>query len=354
MSQQPDARQLIQAAEEAAVAGDLASADDLLRAAARIQEDQLGPVHPDLASTLNNLAIVAEKTGRPDDAEAFYRRAAAIAAASLPADHPMVSDSRQNLEDFCRASGRPIEVPVATTPVPAPAGKPEAGDVPPVVRPAVPVSQPPSAARPLPTTRPASRSRVWVAIAVVVLVSVVVLVTRWSSREPAVSVSPSAPAPIPVLAEPPQRAAAAPPAAPPAVMEAPQPAAPRGGGREAVASPAAGRAPAQVPVTLDTADLCATFSTAGGAWRCEPAGDSVAPGPTAFYTRVKASRDTAIVHRWYRGNALRQSVTLTIRANPAAGYRTYSRQTVDSGADWRVEVRSANGDVLHERRFAVR
>ncbi len=100
--------------------------------------------------------------------------------------------------------------------------------------------------------------------------------------------------------------------------------------------------------------MCATFSTAGGAWRCEPAGESVAPGRIAFYTRVKSSRDTAIEHRWYRGNALRQSVRLTIRANPAAGYRTYSRQTVDAGADWRVEVRSVAGDVLHERQFAVR
>jgi hypothetical protein len=61
-----------------------------------------------------------------------------------------------------------------------------------------------------------------------------------------------------------------------------------------------------------------------------------------------------VVHRWYRGDTLRQSVKLTIRANATAGYRTYSRQTVDGGADWRVEVRSANGDLLYERRFAVR
>ena len=47
-------------------------------------------------------------------------------------------------------------------------------------------------------------------------------------------------------------------------------------------------------------------------------------------------------------------MTLTIRANAKEGYRTYSRQTVDAGGDWRVEVRSAGGDLLHERRFAVR
>jgi len=61
-----------------------------------------------------------------------------------------------------------------------------------------------------------------------------------------------------------------------------------------------------------------------------------------------------VVHRWYRGDTLRQSVNLTIRATATEGYRTYSRQTVDAGADWHVEVRSAEGTLLHERRFVVR
>jgi hypothetical protein len=47
-------------------------------------------------------------------------------------------------------------------------------------------------------------------------------------------------------------------------------------------------------------------------------------------------------------------VELTIRANATEGYRTYSRQTVDNAEDWRVEVRSANGELLFERRFAVK
>ena len=84
MTDQQDARHLLDRAERAATAGDLASAEELLRGAARIQEETLGPLHPDLANTFNNLAIVAEKTGNPGDAETFYRRAAAIASASLP------------------------------------------------------------------------------------------------------------------------------------------------------------------------------------------------------------------------------------------------------------------------------
>jgi hypothetical protein len=60
-----------------------------------------------------------------------------------------------------------------------------------------------------------------------------------------------------------------------------------------------------------------------------------------------------VVHRWYHGNTLRQSVRLAIGTNTRDGYRTYSRQTVKPG-DWRVEVRSADGNLLDERRFSVR
>ena len=39
----------------------------------------VGPRHPDLANTLNNLGIVCEITGKPDDAEQYFRRAVSIA-----------------------------------------------------------------------------------------------------------------------------------------------------------------------------------------------------------------------------------------------------------------------------------
>src|SRR5258706_2995824 len=116
MSDLRDAERMLEAAEQAAIGADLASADELLRGAARIQEAELGAVHPDLANTLNNLAVVAEKTGRFGDAETFYRRAVAIASASLPVDDPMITASRKNLEDFCRARGLPIEPPAVVTP----------------------------------------------------------------------------------------------------------------------------------------------------------------------------------------------------------------------------------------------
>jgi hypothetical protein len=122
--------------------------------------------------------------------------------------------------------------------------------------------------------------------------------------------------------------------------------------------PAADKPPAVSPssgaITLATMQLCRTFSTSGANWRCDPVVEPVSPGPIVLYTRFKSPRDAVVVHRWYRRDTLRQSVKLTIRANATDGYRTYSRQTVDGGVDWRVEVTSANGELLHEQRFAVR
>ena len=96
----------------------------------------------------------------------------------------------------------------------------------------------------------------------------------------------------------------------------------------------------------------AAETTYRGEWRCEAAGNSVGAGQLYFYTRVKSATNAVVEHRWYRGNELRKSVDLTIAANPTAGYRTYSRNTVSAG-DWRVELRTKNGDVLHEERIQV-
>ena len=115
MAEQQDARHMLEQAERAATAGDLASADTFLKRAARIQEQELGPLHPDLAITLNNLAVVAEGRGSWSEAESLYRRAAAIAARRFSPTHPMVVETRQNLEDFCRAHGLSLDSPAATS-----------------------------------------------------------------------------------------------------------------------------------------------------------------------------------------------------------------------------------------------
>jgi hypothetical protein len=107
-------------------------------------------------------------------------------------------------------------------------------------------------------------------------------------------------------------------------------------------------------VSLITAQLCGTFSASGSRWRCDPPADPVSGGSVVFYTRVRTPGDTSIEHRWYHEDTLRQAVKLAIGANASEGYRTYSRQTLNAAGNWRVEVRSASGDLLQEERFAVR
>lgn len=391
MSELMDARHMLDLAELAAGAGDLASADELLRSAARIQEAELGPLHPEVASTFNNLAIVAEKAGRPGEAEKFYRRALAIVSTTLPPDHQMVADSRQNLEDFCRARGLPIEAPATSPssqdsePAPAAVGGGDRASAPPMsaaapaagadpaAKPALPRPSmpPPVSARSAPTpsqpalsapTRP-SRWTAWVVIGVIVLAAAALLLWR---RDGSSETAPPAGDPTPPQAAAPAPAAPAapapanpstPPEQPPVrapVEQAPPPTAvTKPDAREAPSDTAAPN-PSSPPIALATVQLCRTFSTNGSRWQCDPAGDSVTAGPIVLYTRVKSNRDAAVVHRWYRGDALRQSVKLTTRANATEGYRTFSRQTVDAGSEWRVEVRSPDGNLLHEQRFAVR
>lgn len=379
---QPDVKDILAAAEQALAEGDLADADALLRDVARVEEATLGPLHPDLAATLSNLAIVAEKSGRQPDAESYYRRAAAIASASLPADDPMVAATRENLHDFCRLHGVAVDVEPAAPPA-------IASPAPPAVEPPAPrgVEQPASpntgrgidptvpapevergigrAVRVLPAeaaatpaaisapTPPAeSTSRKWIVIAVVILAALAFLIMRWSSGHESARVAPEESAARP--ADPRPTAPAEPPAvaAPRSETPAPPPVRPRNDRGIAASRPAA-RTPPSGPVSVIYAEVCTTFSASGQNWRCKPVGDVVAPGRVVLYTKVKSERNASVTHLWYRGNTLRQSVTLHILPNGTAGYRTYSRRTVGPG-EWRVEVRSAAGALLHEKRFVVR
>lgn len=414
-----EADRLLEDAQQAAIADDFASADELLRHAARIQEAELGPLHPDLANTLNNLAIVAEKTGRLDDAEALYRRAVAIATTSLPAGHPMIAASRENLDAFCLARGLPIDPPaVVTAPAPetppepevvaadvaanevvtpvevtpveasriaaAPAPPPPLVSPPSAVRPPSPV-QPPevrppapappanlarkpmaeasarprvvptarkSAAVPQPAPRGFGPGLAWVAIGVVLLIVVFFVMWGWSSPEtpepspPVVTQQPAAGPERPPVTEPPAGAV-------PIEQARPPTAAPGQDTRGTPTNQPPVPSPSSGAVTLARAELCRSLATSGDGWRCDPAGDVVSPGRMVLYTRVRAPRDSAVVHRWYQGDTLRQAVTLRTQANATQGYRTYSQLTVDAGPDWRVEVRSASGDLLHQQRFSV-
>ena len=107
---------MIEAAQKAVAAGDYPAAERLLREAAAIQEATLGSLHPDLASTLNNLAFVCERANDIAEAERGYRRAHAIAVASLGPRDPLVATSIKNLVGFCATHGIPIWKPPAIQP----------------------------------------------------------------------------------------------------------------------------------------------------------------------------------------------------------------------------------------------
>lgn len=378
MLEPQNVQHMLEEAKRAAEAGDLASADVLLRNVARIQELELGPAHPELANTMNNLAVVAEMEGRLGDAETYYRRSVAIASASLPPDDPGVASSRKNLEDFCRERGLPLDAPAPAPSVEAnepPAetvadrqpGRDEkpaaylevasadpAAQTPPPAYDARPARDSvPRVPDPLPgPVAPTTRSLTMVAIGVLALIAVVLLFSRpWSiGKEPAQNQAAGQAAPQ--AAEPPPSQPAAPSPAP--VEQQQPPAAASRGDRPAVSaatSPSRERAPGNI--TLVTSQLCQTLSV-GSTWRCDPAGQTVAPGPIVLYTRVKSAHDAVVIHRWYRGDTLRKSARLTVLANATDGYRTFSRQTVKSGEEWRVEVRDTSDAVLYEQRVSVR
>lgn len=484
MAESTDAVRMLEVAEQAASVGDLVTADRLLRDVARTQEAELGPVHPELANTLNNLGIVAERIGRPRDAEAFYRRAAAIAAESLPEGHPAIAASWQNLEDFCFASGLSIDAPAFmrtsakeaelgldafaredeadaassvtearhedVVPNVTPSTRPDIAplvvapqnavpqdiapkdtapkdvaskEMPPQEAPrmeAAPIdlsvplddarftdvtpmepslsepslseyslSEPPLSEAPLGevplseaaplspealridalhaaqahepvASRPLDRDPLPVrprgvspspglmAIGVAMLLTVALLATRsWSPRlistlaETATPTSLRSATPAPAPAAPPNTAT-------------PRASAPTDIDRTTITEESIAPAPSASGVSLVTVQLCQGFAPSGSTWRCDPIGDTAAAGQIAFYTRVRSARDGAVVHRWYRGDTLVKAVKLTTRANAVEGYRTYSRQVVNADDDWRVEVTTVNGDLLHQQRFLVR
>ena len=348
MPEPHESRSIIESAEQAAAAGNYSLAEKLLREAAALQQQTLGPQHPDLANTLNNLGVVCEMANNPIDAEHYFRRAHTIATAALSPDHPFVVTSSQNLHDFCAARGRPVELP------PSPPGVAAWLETPAPRAPA-PRKSSPSAKKhdvtPIPRKRSLRPLALGALSGVASLIVILMTAGRWGSgaeetkSPPATAIGPAreTPAPRPT-----------PPPAEPLALRQPaaKPAQPTRSDADAVSARATPPTkPAAMP-TVVTVQLC----TALRDWRCEAADRQVAPGPMFFYTQVKSATVTTVEHRWYQGDRLRQTVELRIQPNTVAGYRTYSRNTISSErvGVWRVELRSADGAVLHEAYFTVR
>src|SRR5208283_1138662 len=65
--------------------------------ALQVAEQNLGPDHPDVATSLNNLAWLYRAQGHYAQAEPLYKRSLAIREKALGPDHPDVATSLNNL-----------------------------------------------------------------------------------------------------------------------------------------------------------------------------------------------------------------------------------------------------------------
>ena len=66
----------------------------------------LGPDHPDVAISLNDLANLYQRQSRYADAEMLYKRSLAISERALGPDHPDVAASLNNLAMLYKDRGR--------------------------------------------------------------------------------------------------------------------------------------------------------------------------------------------------------------------------------------------------------
>ena len=336
---------LVEAAQQAAAAGDYSEAERLLREAAAIQEVSLGSLHPDLASTLNNLALVCERTNKFDEAERGYRRAHAIAVASLSPGHPFIGTSLENLVDFCAAHEIPIwKSPAARSDDETSSPEPEADAQ---AEPVLPVYMPGR------TWSPRTIALSTLGVAVVVAIAFAVRgrgTTDASDPLPqAQNMSSANDAPATSTTT-------------PALIDKPQPTVTLERRADTTPAPVERPNPPETSITsasvsVVTAQLCSALEKRGSPdWQCAPVTGDPRPGTYIFYTRLLTNVDTTVEHRWYRGEREHQVRRLRVAASPGRGYRTFSSSTIspERAGDWKVELRGADGTVLREEHFVIR
>ncbi|MGD0128556.1 MAG: FxSxx-COOH system tetratricopeptide repeat protein [Terriglobia bacterium] len=89
--------------------GKYSEAEPLHERALGILEKALGPEHPHVASSLNNLAELYRAQGKYAEAEPLYQRALGIKEKALGPDHPDVAAGLNNLAELYRAQGKYAE-----------------------------------------------------------------------------------------------------------------------------------------------------------------------------------------------------------------------------------------------------
>jgi Tfp pilus assembly protein PilF len=81
-------------------------AESLLRQALLVHEKFLGPDHPEVATTVNNLGHLLWLQKRFVEAEPYFRRALGISEKTLGPQHPSTAQYLSNLEAALSAQGK--------------------------------------------------------------------------------------------------------------------------------------------------------------------------------------------------------------------------------------------------------
>lgn len=84
-------------------------AEHLYRRALEMKEKLLGKDHPDVAMTLNNLAVLLKKQEKYEEAASMYERALAIFEKTLDSHHPKIKACRANYTGLQRKMYRPAD-----------------------------------------------------------------------------------------------------------------------------------------------------------------------------------------------------------------------------------------------------
>ena len=108
--------------------GDLTSSEKYLRQAADMREKGLGPTHPDLARSLNDLALTEATLERRSDALAMALRAESIGAAHLRTSVRTLAERQALAYETIRASGLDLALTLAADRASTPSARSEVFD----------------------------------------------------------------------------------------------------------------------------------------------------------------------------------------------------------------------------------
>jgi CHAT domain-containing protein len=108
--------------------GDLASSERYLRQAVDVREKSLGPMHPDLARSLNDLALTGAALGKTPDALEMALRAERIGAEHLRISVRTLSERQALAYESIRASGLDVALTLTTSGANTPMARSEVFD----------------------------------------------------------------------------------------------------------------------------------------------------------------------------------------------------------------------------------